>query len=65
MGKYVEKINDGAYFVVDSNYFSLTTITYNPVLANQTVDYGWEPSPIEVKEEPLPQKLSTQKKSSI
>ena len=41
------KIEDGAFFIVDTTSFFANLTPYDELLANQTIDYRWtEPSPV-------------------
>jgi hypothetical protein len=53
-----EKIQEGAYFLVDPSNFQVSVSPYDPLVANQTILFGWdetkledsEPPPVEVTE---------------
>jgi hypothetical protein len=52
--KIMEKINEGAIFVVDNTYNLNTIVPYDPNVANQNISFGWEPVPsIEPESTPI------------
>jgi hypothetical protein len=47
-----EKIQEGAYFLVDPSNFQVSVSTYDPLVANQTILFGWDESRLEASEPP-------------
>jgi len=38
----IKKISEGAYFVVDFKNFTNVLTAYDPIVANQTISFGYE-----------------------
>jgi len=55
-----ERIQEGAYFLIDPSSFQITIISYDPVLANQTILFGWDTSRITEQEQPDMNEQETQ-----
>ena len=56
--KIMEKINEGAIFVVDNRYNLNSIVPYDPNVANQNIFFGWEPVPSnEPESTPVPRDI--------